>query len=70
LAIGPENSAIENLIKTTNTGVYATANNANAIKGLLMNFFQQFLKGDLKSYPIGLNQFSRKALTKKLADVL
>jgi hypothetical protein len=70
LAIGPENSAIENLIKTTNTGVYTTANNANAIKGLLMNYFQQFLKGDLKSYPIGLNQFSRKALTKKLADVL
>ena len=70
LAIGPENSDIEDLIKTTNTGGYATAHNADLIKGLLMSYFQQFLKGELKSYPIGLNQFSRKELTKKLADVL
>ena len=70
LAIGPEDSDVENLIKSTNTGVYAIANDADAIKGLLMAYFQQFLNGDLKSYPIGLNQFSRKELTKKLADVL
>lgn len=70
LAIGPEDSDVENLIKSTNTGVYAVATDANAIKGLLMAYFQEFLSGNLKSYPIGLNQFSRKELTKKLADVL
>ena len=70
LAIGPEDSDVENLLKTTNTGVYATATDGDAIKELLTTYFQHFLNGHLKSSPIGLNQFSRKELTKKLSQML
>lgn len=70
LAIGPVDSDVENLIKTTNTGVYAQAEDADNIKRLLLDYFEQFQKGEFKSYPIGLAQFSRKTLTKKLADLL
>ncbi|TPV32433.1 glycosyltransferase family 4 protein [Paucihalobacter ruber] len=70
LAIGPEDSDVENLINTTNTGLYAVAGDTDGMKCLILSYFRQFQNGELKSHPIGLAQFSRKTLTKKLADLL
>jgi len=41
-----------------------------AIKEAILDMFEAFRTGDLKSNAIGLQQYSRKALTSKLAELI
>jgi hypothetical protein len=70
LAIGPENSDVEQIIKTTNTGHYFTYKQKQDIKFQIMAYFNAFLNEALKIYPIGLKQYSRKELTSELAKLI
>lgn len=70
LAIGPKDSDVEQIIKSTNTGVYFTYTSEKKLKQQILNFFETFKKGDLKSHPIGLQKYSRKALTKSLSKFI
>lgn len=70
LAIGPENSDVETIISETNTGHYFKHSDYRPLKETILKHFEAFRKQDLKSHPVGLQQYHRKALTKKLAELI
>lgn len=70
LAIGPEKSDAEALIKQTNTGQYFCYDEKDRIADCIEKMYQQYSENKLKSYGIGLQYFSRKRLTQKLAEII
>jgi hypothetical protein len=70
IAIGPYGSDIENIINETNTGSYFTYEEKKRLKELIFNHYQSFKQNNLKVYPVGLQQYSRKSLTEKLVKWL
>ncbi|MGM5471189.1 glycosyltransferase [Flavobacteriaceae bacterium LMO-SS05] len=70
LAIGPEGSDVENIIKTTNTGHYFGYNDKSSIKSQILSYFEAYKNDTLTTFPIGLKQYSRKELTSKLAALI
>jgi glycosyltransferase involved in cell wall biosynthesis len=68
LAVGPEKADIQRIIQETNTGSYFLYSQKGEIKAFLQEKYELFKKGELTSYPIGLQQYSRRALAKKLAN--
>ncbi|TJY33964.1 glycosyltransferase family 4 protein [Pontimicrobium aquaticum] len=70
LAIGPKNSDVEGVIKQTNTGAYYSYLEYEEVKSKLLEYFEAFRKHNLQSHAIGLQQYSRKSLTKKLAALI
>jgi hypothetical protein len=70
LAMGPENSDVETIINNTNTGRYFSYDAKQELKQFIINSYEKFKEGELYINPIGINQYSRKELTKKLASVL
>jgi len=70
LAIGPEGSDVHDILRTTNTGNYFLYSDHDTIKEAILDMFQAFRSSELKSNGIGLQQYSRKSLTKKLAELI
>ena len=60
LAIGPQGADFASIIQTTNTGTFVTYAEKEKLKKIISGYFEQYLKGELTSYPIGLQQYSRK----------
>lgn len=70
IAIGPNASDVEVIIKDTNTGKYFSYNDYDALKSTILNYFSVYKKGELQSHPIGLQKYSRRNLTKTLANLI
>ncbi len=70
IALGPQGSDVETIIKQTNTGKYFTYNEFESLKSLILDHFAAFQKGNLKSHPIGLQKYHRKQLTKQLSELI
>ena len=70
IAIGPNGSAFAEIITTTNTGVFFDYSEKMKLKSVLLDFYNQFLEGKLQSNAVGLQHYSRKNLTQKLAQLL
>lgn len=70
LAIGPKDSDVEHIIKTTNTGTYFNYHQKAELKIQLLNYFEAFQNKTLEVNAIGLQPYSRKALTERLAKLL
>lgn len=70
LALGPEGSDFSSIIKETNTGVFVTYNEKELLKNTILKFYSLYLEGKLQSHAVGLQQYSRKKLTEKLANLL
>lgn len=70
LAIANDASDIKDIIVSTNTGVFFDYSEKERLKVVVLNYYKQYKEGNLKSHPIGLQQFSRKNLTKKLSELL
>lgn len=70
LAIGPDMADIENIIKPTNTGVFATYTEKDKIKEALLKYFSLYQNKELKSHAIGLQKYFRKNLTGQLSGIL
>lgn len=70
VAIGPKNADVEEIIKSTNTGTYFNYNQKNELKSQILSYFEAFQNNELKVNAIGLQPYSRKALTQKLSEVL
>lgn len=70
LAIGPEGADMAEIVKTTNTGVFALYTEKQKIKDTLIQYFAEYQKGTLKSHAIGLQHYSRKNLTEQLVSLL
>lgn len=71
VSIGPKDSDVERIILSTNTGRYFYYDAAEReVKEHLLKCYKDFKNSTLISFPIGLQQYSRKALTKKLANLI
>lgn len=70
VAIGPKDADIKSLVKTTNTGEYFLYEDCDRLKSTILEYFNAFKAGNLQSHAIGLQQYSRKALTEKLAKII
>ena len=70
LAIGPEKSDAEDLLKQTNTGQYFHYDEKDLIADCIEKMYGEYLSQSLKSHGIGLQYFSRRKLTEKLASVI
>ena len=70
LAIGPQDADFSTIIKATNTGMFFTYEEKAALKSQILSYFNLYLKQNLKVFPVGLQQYSRKSLTKQLVDFL
>ena len=67
LAVGPQGADIQRIIKQTNTGDFFLYSQKEEMKDFLLEKYRLFKKGELRSFPIGLQQYSRSSLTKELA---
>jgi hypothetical protein len=70
IAIGPANSDFAEIIAETNTGVFFDYTEKLKLKALILKYYNQFLEGNLQSYGVGLQKYSRKNLTKELAQLI
>ena len=70
IAIGPEGSDIENIIKQTNTGQYFGYGDKALLKTAIIAYFNTFKSGKLQTQAVGLQKYSRKALTETLAKLI
>jgi hypothetical protein len=70
IAIGPKESDFAEIITTTNTGVFFDYSEKTKLKSVILDFYNQFLEGKLKANGVGLQQYSRKNLTKELAQLI
>jgi len=70
LALGPKDADVEQIIKSTNTGTYFNYSQKAALKTQLLSYFEAFQSKTLKVNAIGLQPYSRKALTERLAKLI
>ncbi|MES2746859.1 MAG: glycosyltransferase family 4 protein [Bacteroidota bacterium] len=70
VAIGPKDSDFAEIITTTNTGVFFTYDEKERLKKTIQQYFDLYLQQKLQVFPVGLQQYSRKNLTERLAKLL
>lgn len=70
IAIGPEASDVEQIIKSTNTGNFFNYQDFDSLKKTILEHYQAYKKADLITYPVGLQKYHRKSLTQSLSNLL
>lgn len=70
LAIGPKDADFSVILQQTNTGTFALYDEKDKVKETILKYFNSYLEQNLKVYPVGLQQYSRKSLTRELAALL
>ncbi|MDG5491899.1 glycosyltransferase family 4 protein [Psychroserpens sp. SPM9] len=70
LAVGPEDSDVESILKTTNAGHYFYYNDKTRIKSQILSYFEAYKTNSLSVNAIGLEQYSRRSLTKRLSEII
>ncbi|WP_299229253.1 glycosyltransferase family 4 protein [uncultured Psychroserpens sp.] len=70
LAIGPKDSDVEDILKSTNTGQYFYYHEKQAMKSQILSYFEAYKNNNLSVSAIGLQQYSRRSLTSTLSDLL
>lgn len=69
-AIGPKGSDIAAIITETNSGSFFNYEEKEAMKNVILSYYELYLEGKLKSNAVGLLHYSRKKLTEKLAAII
>jgi len=70
LAVGPNSSDVEHILKATNTGHYFYYNDKERIKSQILLYFEAYKSNRLAVNAIGLEQYSRRSLTKRLSEII
>lgn len=70
ISVGPTQSDVERIIKSTNTGYYFYYNQKQQLKSQIMLYFEAYKTQSLITHPIGLQQYSRESLTKVLSQLV
>ena len=70
LALGPGGAEFAKIIRETNTGAFFQYSEKDQIKTFLKERYEEYKQGNLQSHPIGLQKYSRKALTGELAAII
>lgn len=70
IALGPEGSDFAEIITSTNTGVFFLYDEKEKLKNVLLKYYELYKNEGLKVHAVGLQQYSRKNLTEKLASLV
>jgi glycosyltransferase, family 1 len=70
LAIGPYNWDVTPILTKTQTGTFVGYTDASQMKAKIVEFYHQFQCKTLKTNPKKVEQYSRKALTERLAQLI
>ncbi|MCQ0112199.1 Glycosyltransferase involved in cell wall bisynthesis [Zhouia amylolytica] len=70
LAIGPDQWDAAKIVRETNTGKTFVYDDKTRLKTAILEYYQAYKKASLKVHPIGLQKYSRKALTEHLSNVI
>lgn len=70
LAIGPQGSDIAQILDETNHGVFVTPASVTQIKAQIKTLYKKFKEGTITINSRGVEQYTRRELTKKLALVI
>jgi len=70
VAIGPHGSDFAEIITNTNSGVFFDYSEKDKLKKVLLEYYTNYLEGNLQSHAVGLQCYSRKNLTEKLAQLI
>ncbi|WP_262921825.1 glycosyltransferase family 4 protein [Flavobacterium amniphilum] len=70
VAIGPKDSDFAEIITSTNTGTFFTYTEKERLKATILAHFEKYLQRELKVFPVGLQQYSRKNLTGQLSKLV
>lgn len=70
IAIGPRSSDFAQIIKETNTGLFFDYSEKEALKDAIKSYYDKFLEGNLSVHAVGVEQYSRKKLTERLAELI
>lgn len=70
IAIGPKNSDFAEIINHTNSGAFFEYNQKQLLKSKILEYYTLYLSKNLKVFPVGVDQYSRKNLTFELSKLL
>ena len=70
LGVGPQNWEVADIIKSTKSGFIFEHSDDITLKNVLLNWFEQFKKGELSVLSNDIEQYSRRELTRKLAEYI
>jgi len=70
LALGPKDADISKLLIETNAGSFFEYTEKEKLKSKIRKDFELFLKGNLRSEVKGIENYSRKELTKKMSKII
>ena len=70
IALGPEGSDVQQILKETNTGNYFLYEEHDTLKAQILQHYKSYKENNLRTHGIGLQKYSRRELTKKLAQLL
>lgn len=70
LGIGPKNWEVASIVEETKTGHIFDHSNDIALKNVLLKWFEQFQVGKLQIDSNAIEQYSRRELTRKLAEYI
>ena len=70
LGIGPKDADFAKIVQETNTGFFFNYTEKERLKLQISDFYNLYLDQNLAVFPVNLEQYSRRNLTKKLADIL
>ena len=70
IALGPKNSEVETLIQKTQTGNYFKYHDYTALKNVILKHYKAYKNKTLTVDTVGVEDYSRKSLTKVLAKLI
>ena len=70
VAIGPLGSDFSEIINQTNTGTFFDYSQKETLKSAILSAYNSFLEGKLQVNAVGLEAYSRKKLTERLAALI
>ena len=70
IGLGPEGADFAEILKQTNTGLFIKYDQKALLKDSILAYYNAYKSKSLTVHPVGLQQYSRKNLTQKLADLI
>jgi glycosyltransferase involved in cell wall biosynthesis len=70
LGIGAKNADFKQILQQTNTGKSFNYTDKETLKKQLLTYYKAYQEHNLKTFPIGLQQYHREVLTKRLVTLI
>jgi hypothetical protein len=70
IALGPKESDIEGIIAETNSGKFFSYWDDDTLKSEILHLYEDFKKENLNVSSEGIEKYSRRELTKKMASLI